>query len=370
MRNISDVQVLSAADTSYRGGSDVVQDLVVVSVQDEGGRRGVGESQSSPAILAAVMGAPASRILQRRLPEIVQGRDPADWESVLDEVLAITRVIGREGVVAHAVGALEIAMLDLQGQQAGKPFWQLINVHAQPAPMGPEAYGTAWYSNTQGALDGLIEKMQRSSLCGLKLAYDKVLPSVAEDRAALARLRQELGASIRLFVDWQTRGTVGDFWERIDNYVDANIEWIEEPFDRDNLRDYGQIAGRSPVRLAAGESETRLIGFRAFADAGVSVLQPDLGRCGLRVAGQVAEMGRAENLVVVPHQWGSDINLSANLHWAIANRLPLLERRFELSDLAERLGRCDLPMVNGRFLLPSGKGLGIEFNSEDWTRLA
>ena len=72
-------------------------DLVIVSVQDEDARRGVGESQSSPAILAAVMGGRASRILQKRLPEIVQGRDPADWESLLDEVLAITRVIGREG---------------------------------------------------------------------------------------------------------------------------------------------------------------------------------------------------------------------------------------------------------------------------------
>src|SRR5207244_522107 len=57
------------------------------------------------------------------------------------------------------------------------------------------------------------------------------------------------------------------------------IFWLEEPFLPDELDAYAQLADSVDIKVAAGEEDTTLAGFRELAERGhVDVLQPDVTR--------------------------------------------------------------------------------------------
>jgi L-alanine-DL-glutamate epimerase-like enolase superfamily enzyme len=367
MSTIQSVQVLTASDPAVPAAVDVIQDLVLVSVVDDDGVTGFGESQTSPSMLASSLGAPPSRILRTSMQSVWQGRQTVDVSGILEDLRSITRIVGREGVVAHALSALEIALWDLQARVVGEPVWKVL-LRPGLNPSGPRAYGTIWFSDIQKQFDYFVEQVRSGPLSGLKLAYEPdSIPSPDEEASFLRRLRRELGDSGAIYLDWQSQGEYEDLLRRFDAYVEIGLGWIEEPFDRDNLKAYEALAPKSPIPLAAGESETRLTGFSVLRNAGVSVLQPDLGRCGLRVASQVAQMGRDHHFQVVPHQWGSDLNRSSNMHWAIG--LNLTEMRLSAAPMADSLVRWSGDFDGDRYVLPNAPGLGVDIKADGFHRL-
>src|SRR5215469_7823489 len=369
MTTIEDVQVLTVCDPTLGPVLDVVQDVVLVGVKDVHGRVGYGESQTSPALVAAVLAAPANRVMSKSLKSLVIGRSCIEVEEIMSDLRDVTRVVGREGLVSHALSALEVALWDLRGQDEREPLWRLLSRPAVEAP-GPRAYGTTWFSDSRPLLRESLAAMKARALSGIKVAYrSDAAPSVDQEASVLRWLRKELGPSAGLFVDWQSQGSLDDLLQRLELYEEVSLGWIEEPFDRDGLEDYEKLATRSSTPLAAGESETRLVGLRAFLDTGVTVLQPDLGRCGLRVATQAADIGKTAGASVVPHQWGSDLNRAVNVHWAIAQGLELTERRLDPAPLVDSLIHWDLPMGKERYHLPTEGGLGIELNATAFQRL-
>lgn len=369
MTTIDDVQVLTVRDPTLGPLLDVVQDVVLVGVRDVHGRVGYGESQTSPALVAAVLAAQANRVMRTSLKSLVIGRSCTQVEEIMADLREVTRVVGREGLVSHALSALEAALWDLRGQAEGEPLWRLLSRPAVEA-RGPRAYGTTWFSDSRRLLEESLAALRAHALSGMKIAYrSDAAPSVDQEASVLRWLRRELGPSAGLFVDWQSQGSLDDLLRRLELYEEVALGWIEEPFDRDGLDDYEKLATSSSTQLAAGESETRLVGFRAFLDAGVTILQPDLGRCGLRVATQAADIGKAAGASVVPHQWGSNLNRAVNVHWAIAQGLDLTERRVDPAPLVDSLIHWDAPMDNKRYHLPTRGGLGIELNASAFQRL-
>ena len=285
------------------------------------------------------------------------------------DLRGVTRVVGREGLVSHALSALEAAIADLHAKFEGQPLWRLL---ADPdlQATGPLAYGTTWFPDSRQQLDESLAAMRAHSLSGIKVAYRRgAVPSAAEEASTLRWLRSELGPAAGLYVDWQTQGSVDELQRRMDVYEEVALGWIEEPFDRDALGDYEKLAASSAAPLAAGESETRLVGFRAMLDAGVTLLQPDLGRCGLRVATQAAGISKAVGALVVPHQWGSDLNRAVNVHWATAQGLELTERRLDPAPLADSLIHWDLPMSGMRYDIPAKEGAGVDIDAAAFQRL-
>lgn len=369
MTTIDDVQVLTISDPTVRPDLDAVQDVVLVGVRDVHGTVGYGESQSSPALVAAVVAAPANRAMRKSLKSLVIGRSCAEVDEIMADLRGVTRVVGREGVVSHALSALEAAVWDLRGRAQEEPLWRLLSRPGAEAS-GPRAYGTTWFPDSRQMLGESLAAMRAHSLSGVKVAYRRdAVPSAEEEASVLRWLRGELGPSVGLFVDWQSQGSVDDLLRRLDVYDEVALGWIEEPFDRDSLAEYEKLAASSPPPLAAGESETRLVGFRALLDAGVTVLQPDLGRCGLRVATQAADISKAAGVSVVPHQWGSDLNRAVNVHWAIAQGLELTERRLDPAPLVDSLIRWDLPVSGERYDIPTAGGLGVEIDATAFERL-
>ena len=127
------------------------------------------------------------------------------------------------------------------------------------------------------------------------------------------------------------------------------------------------MAGAVRTRIAAGEQEATVWGFRQLLDEGkVDIVQPDLSRCGgLTVARTVAHMAAERNIAVCPHAWLSQILLAASLHYnAFLRDALFIEYSVAASSLTRELCRTPLDLEGGYVRVPQGPGLGIGLDEE------
>jgi L-alanine-DL-glutamate epimerase-like enolase superfamily enzyme len=199
----------------------------------------------------------------------------------------------------------------------------------------------------------------------VKVAYTRAGPPGGDEAAYLRRVRAAIGPAVDLMVDLQQRGSLDGISRVLEAYADAGIGWVEEPFPANRPDLYEQLAARSPVRLAAGETSTSHDGFERLLAAGVRVVQPDLGRCGgLRAALPIARSAAAAGALAVPHCWSTGLNLAVSVHWAVATGNDLVERCSATSPLPGGLVVGAPELVDGRFVVPEGPGLGTTVDAE------
>jgi L-alanine-DL-glutamate epimerase-like enolase superfamily enzyme len=142
------------------------------------------------------------------------------------------------------------------------------------------------------------------------------------------------------------------------------VRWIEEPLHPDDLAAYARLAASVDVPIAAAETEETIPQFVAFLQAGVKVVQPDLGRVGLTQAMKVASLAREYGASCVPHCFGTGINTMASIHWMVATGGDLVEFPMRTNALCRDLARGIPPLTNGH-VCPDGRpGLGIELNDQ------
>src|ERR1700737_4286539 len=87
--------------------NDSSQDALIVRVHTDAGISGLGEADSSPTIVKAVIEAPRSHALAMGLREALLGRDPLDIRGRWHDMLDATLYLGRGSVIAHSMSAIE-----------------------------------------------------------------------------------------------------------------------------------------------------------------------------------------------------------------------------------------------------------------------
>jgi L-alanine-DL-glutamate epimerase-like enolase superfamily enzyme len=101
---------------------------------------------------------------------------------------------------------------------------------------------------------------------------------------------------------------------------ELGIGWLEEPFPAHDTRSYREARtfGRTP--LAAGENHyTRFEFNRVIEDGAITILQPDLSKCGgITEALRIAAMASAYKLRIHPHSSMTGLNHAATIHFLSA----------------------------------------------------
>ena len=96
--------------------------------------------------------------------------------------------------------------------------------------------------------------------------------------------------------------------------------WLEEPFPAHDHRSYreAKLLGRTP--LAAGENHyTRFEFNRVIEDGAITILQPDLSKCGgITEALRIAALGSSWKLPIHPHSSMTGLNHAATIHFLAA----------------------------------------------------
>lgn len=240
--------------------------LVLVTAR-AGGRVGTGYTYAGTAVVTVV---------QTELAGVVTGGDalqpPARWADMLHAV----RNLGRPGLVAEAIAAVDIALWDLRARLLDEPLVVALGAVRDATPIYGSGGFTSYDQETLSAqLRGWVE-------AGIPRVKMKVGRDPGADAARVAAARAAIGDRAELFVDangaYSRKQALG-FAQRFAGY---DVRWFEEPVSSDDLEGLHQLRAHGPagMDIAAGEYGYDLPYFQRLLDAGaVDCAQVDVTRC-------------------------------------------------------------------------------------------
>ncbi len=292
--------------------------LVVVELEDEAGRVGVG---------TAGFGNPAAIEVVRQLEPLVVGSSPGEVARTWEAMYRSTLNIGRRGVVLHAISAVDIALWDLLGRQLGVPVSTLLGGRMRPSL---QLYASWLYARDD--LDALAAEARSWVEQGFTAVKQRLPYGPLDGRDGIRRnvelvrtVADAVGPGVDVMADAYMSWDVGYAIRCLRAIEDAGIRlrWIEEPVIPDDVLGLARIRAAVSTPVAAGEHEATRFGFRDLVQAGaVDVLQPDVNRLGgITEARRVWALGETFGLDVIPH-----LGFAHNAQLAAASlATPLLE---------------------------------------------
>ena len=111
----------------------------------------------------------------------------------------------------------------------------------------------------------------------------------------------------------------------------------------------------------------------------VNILQPDPSRVGITQWKIIAKLAEAANMMCIPHDWSTGINVLAQIHLVASipngelveymRPEPGREKSIE-ADLIDKILEEPFELKNGYFDIPNKPGLGIELNEKTIAKYA
>jgi L-alanine-DL-glutamate epimerase-like enolase superfamily enzyme len=357
---ITDLAALQLRVEQIENVFDGTQDVLIVQATTDTGLTGFGEVVSSSYVARAAIQAPRSGAGRHGLRELVRGQDPLDPASVWRVMYEGTSWYGRRGTAIHAMAGVDVALWDLKAKHAGKPLYQVLEPSSQPRLL--PAYASVLWGDTIAETERLARELRDYGFRAVKFGFGPIGSDLQQDIAMVGAARRALGDDLELMVDVGRRWTLTEATARAHAFADFNVRWLEEPLHPDDLEGYRQLTAVSPIPIAGAETEETVEQFRAFLDAGVKVVQPDLGRVGLTQALQISAMAREYGARCVPHCFGSGINTTASIHWMLATGGDLVEYPMRANALCRNLVSGVPPLEDGGVRASGEPGLGIQLN--------
>ncbi len=241
--------------------------LVVVEV-DAGGMTGIGYTYSDASIVGLVRGALADAVLHH---------DAWDIQALWTGMQTRVRNLGREGMAATAISAIDCALWDLKAKLLDRPLVLSLGAARESIPI----YGSGGFTTYTDA--------QLSEQLGAWVAEDgcrwvkmKIGTAPERDPERVRRAREAIGES-GLFVDANGAFSEKQALHFAAIFAECGVEWFEEPVSSDDLAGLSSLRKTVPaaMEVAAGEYGYTLDYFRRMLDArAVDVLQADASRCG------------------------------------------------------------------------------------------
>jgi L-alanine-DL-glutamate epimerase-like enolase superfamily enzyme len=274
------------------------------------------------------------------------------------------------GQVVEAIAAVDIALWDIAGKQAGQPIHRLLG--------GMGRKQVAAYASSINWLDDATVEAEVAA--ALKAGFREIkvkLGHPLRDAVARAKLVRRLaGDDIALYVDANWAYDVDDAMIVGRALADLGYGFFEEPIAPHDREGYRRLAQHLPIRLAAGESD--FVAGEALTmlqDRSLGLIQPDVTRSGgITETWRIAELAATFNTAYAPHVgWSGAICVAASLQLAAAAES---FRTFEcmvyenpLRDaFTQPLVGEGSQLIDGKIAIPQGPGLGIEIDREALAR--
>lgn len=336
------------SDGTYEWNSTTL----VVATVGGGGQRGVGYTYSDRSV---------TTIIDGLLANAVAGHDALSPQIAWQSMARRVRNIGRDGIAANAIAAVDCAIWDLKAKLLGVSLATLFGCARDEV----EIYGSGGftsYSDTE-LCEQLAGWVNREGCRSVKM---KIGSRPDCDPERVRKAKRAIGPAA-LFVDANGAYSVKRalaladvFWQS------AQVAWFEEPVSSDDLVGLAELKRRAPsgMDVAAGEYGYDLDYFlRMLADQAVDVQQADVTRCGgYTVFLQVAALCEAFHLDLSAH-------CAPALHLPVACAAPRFRNIEWFHDHVriERMLFDGCPIPAGGMIRPdrSRPGHGLEFKFKD-----
>ena len=287
-------------------GTAVKRDAVVVKVVTDEGITGWGEAHHGRAHTAV------AKLIETTLKQLVLGMDAlattAIWEKLYRAQLASH---GMGAGACLAISGIDMALWDIKGKALKLPLYRLLGGSLKAIP----AYAGGVSLGYQPPAE-LIEEARKSVSGGYKAIKLRLGDTPKNDVERLRAVRKAFGVDLVILTDANIGYQLDDVRRVMPVLDDIGAGWLEEPFPAHDHRSYreAKLLGRTP--LAAGENHyTRFEFNRVIEDGAITILQPDLSKCGgITEALRIAALGSSWKLPIHPHSSMTGLNHAATIH--------------------------------------------------------
>jgi L-alanine-DL-glutamate epimerase-like enolase superfamily enzyme len=248
-------------------------------------------------------GAAACRsLIQDNLSPLVTGRDALDVPAAYDAMCRGARNIGRLGVAACAISAVDVALWDLKARLLDLRLARLLGRVHDVVPIYGSGGFTSYDEDQLRRQFGHWVHEQRIPRVKMKIA-ESWGERVDRDLARIALARTVIGPDTELYVDANGGYTRKQAIRVAHEAADCDVRWLEEPVSSDDLAGLHEVRNNVAPDVAAGEYGYHLPYFARMVQAGaVDCLQADLSRCGGITEWQrVAAVAAAQSLQISGH---------------------------------------------------------------------
>ena len=241
--------------------------LVLVQVE-AGGRTGLGYTYADKSLVALICGP---------LAWAIGGRDSVDIPDCWHAMQRAVRNLGRSGLAACAISAIDAALWDLKARHLGLPLAALLGHCRETVPVyGSGGFTTYSDDKLRSQLAGWVERD------GCRFVKMKIGSAPARDPDRARAAKSAIGDRT-LFVDANGAFSAQQALGFAAACPEAEIRWFEEPVTSDDPPGLRLLRERLPAGMdvAAGEYIYTVDDARRLLEAGaVDVLQADVTRCG------------------------------------------------------------------------------------------
>jgi L-alanine-DL-glutamate epimerase-like enolase superfamily enzyme len=263
-------------------------------------------------------GAGAVNVIHDQLAPTLIGSDTAEIPRLAADMARACRNLGRPGLAACAISAVDIALWDLRARQLNLSLVDLFGRARTSVPV----YGSGGFTtyDTHTTTAQLTTWVEHWSIPRVKIKIGESWGSDPDrdlERVALAR---RVIGDAELYVDANGGYSVKQAIRLGRIMADQHdVTWFEEPVSSDDLAGLHQVRGAYTGDVAAGEYGYTLDYFATMMHgAAVDCLQADVTRCGgYTVWRQVAALADAHHRQLSGH-------CAPNLHAHVAASIPNL----------------------------------------------
>src|SRR6266700_4083868 len=299
---------------------------IVVRVKTDAGLTGIGEAFAYGAPLAVC------NVIEESLAPLIIGQDPSRIEFLMDLMQRGTMIYGRRGLAMFAIGGATRPRL---------PVYASLMRYASPADVAEACR----HFVSQGF--GML-KLHQTDVASVKAA------------------REAVGPTVELMLDVNCPWTPGEAIAMARAFEPYRLFWFEEPvWPPEDYAGLAQVVGATDTRIALGENESTLSGFREIVERRAGdILQPSITKVGgITELRKIEALAQAANLPIAPHAFYFGPALAATLHVAATWGGPI-PVEFPTGEHETSFLTRPIQARDGYVEVPAGPGLGVEINEE------
>lgn len=331
------------------------------------------------------------------LAPLVIGMDPRASELIVAKLQVMSRQ-SRGGVMQQAIAAIENAVLDIRGKEAGKPVAALFGgpIRTQ-IPVYWSHFGTYRVGGRRGAemprihtLDQLAKHAAEVKAAGFKglktnilrigkdgslgqfapgfgrhagwpeLNWDNAL--LAEMQAQLQAIRDAAGPEMGIHLDLNFHFRTEGFIRMAEAVAPYNLTWLE--IDTDDAPALAEIRRRAGCPIASCETLLGRRDFRPYVEAyAMDVGIVDVVWNGLGESVKIAAMCDAWEINCAPHNFYGHVSSAISAHFCAAiPNFRIMEIDIDSVAWRDEFVMNPPQVVDGAFILPDTPGWGVEVN--------
>jgi D-galactarolactone cycloisomerase len=339
-----------------------VLEACLVKITAADGASGWGEVQ------APLTPQTAGTLITTLLAPALLGQPALATAALFDRMYQLMLARGHTGsFLLDAMAGLDIALWDLKGRHYGAPLMELLG---GPYRHELPAYVTGLrVPDLTGKIE-LARKFRARGFAGVKLLTGAGVQAVKDEAH---EVRAAIGPDAFLGLDAICKYDLSSAIQVGRTLDDVGADWFEAPMHVEDIAGHAALARMISTRIAVGETLRTPRQFEPWMrERALAIAQPDVMRTGVTGTMRIAAIADTLHVPLTLHT-GICTGIGMAATWQTAAALRSVLPQEHQDDLFAKVNvvlKTPLQEAEGRLIVPTRPGIGVEVNEEAVARLA